>query len=247
MISREELAELKNIRKTGLFYEEKEYLQYIFLYEISSWAEHFTFKGGTCLRICYGSQRASEDLDFNTDFPPAKLREMISTSLQGFTLLNIPHTTSMKKEREGNLRFEIRFQGPLFQGHPESTNTLKIDFNKRKVYCPVAKVVSKLFSDVPPFTIMIMEKQEILAEKIRALFMRAESRDAYDVWWLLNQGVILNKKLLQLKLDEEKKQFRSLKLPSVEEYHRDLEPILKVIPPHEQVEKEVMKVVGALN
>jgi len=64
MISRQELAEIKERKKTNLYYEEKEYLQYIFLNAISKY-DNFVFKGGTCLRICYGLERASEDLDFH--------------------------------------------------------------------------------------------------------------------------------------------------------------------------------------
>ena len=38
---------------------------------------HLVFKGGTCLRLCYGSQRFSEDLDFSggTAFTPTVLRD----------------------------------------------------------------------------------------------------------------------------------------------------------------------------
>ena len=39
---------------------------------------HLVFKGGTCLRLCYGSQRFSEDLDFSggTAFTPNVLRDV---------------------------------------------------------------------------------------------------------------------------------------------------------------------------
>jgi hypothetical protein len=50
-----------------LYYLEKEYLQYIFLDAISKYEDSIIFKGGTCLRLCYGLERASEDLDFSRD------------------------------------------------------------------------------------------------------------------------------------------------------------------------------------
>lgn len=239
MISRQELNQIKEQRKTTLFYEEKEYLQYLFLHQISKEAEHFVFKGGTCLRICYGSERASEDLDFNTDLSPAELKKKIATSLKGFTLLNIPSQIYAEKELDGNIRLEVRFQGPLFQGNPESTNTLKIDFNKKKVKASAAKVIPKLFSDVPQFTILILAEPEILAEKIRALLMRMESRDAYDVWLLLNKGIKIDSALLRLKLREEKVLSPKLKFPSMEEYRRDLQYLLRIVPPYEQIKKEI--------
>lgn len=60
MISLEELNEIKEKRKRSLYYEEKEYVQYIFLNAISKYSDSFVFKGGTCLRICFGLERASE-------------------------------------------------------------------------------------------------------------------------------------------------------------------------------------------
>ena len=89
MITLEELNETKEKRKTNSYYEEKEYLQYIFLNAISRYPENFVFKGGTCLRICFGLERASEDLDFSTDLTVNKIKELVGKCLKSFELLNI--------------------------------------------------------------------------------------------------------------------------------------------------------------
>ena len=239
MISIEELNEIKEMRKTNLYYEEKEYLQYIFLNAISKYADDFVFKGGTCLRICFGFERASEDLDFSTSLKINELKKIVHKCLKDFELLSIGYEIYSEKEFEGNLRFEIRFKGPLFQGNNRSTNTLKIDFNKRKVKNKTVKVVQKLFSDAPLFSIIVLGEKEILAEKIRALINRAEPRDLYDVWMLLNQGIKIDKKILFVKLKEEKSRLSNLKFPSKEEYERDLKNLVSIIPPYEQLKKEV--------
>ena len=239
MISIEELSEIRERKKTNLYYEEKEYLQYIFLNAISRYQDSFVFKGGTCLRICFGFERASEDLDFSANLKVNKLKEMVYKCLKDFELLNLESKIYSEKEFQGNLRFEIRFKGPLFQSSARSTNTLKIDFNKRKVKNKTVKIVQKLFSDVPMFSIVVLDEREILAEKIRALINRAESRDLYDIWMLLNKGIKIGKKLLSIKLKEEKSKFSNLKLPSKEEYERDLRNLIKVVPSYEQVKKEV--------
>ena len=239
MISIEELSEIKESKKTNLYYEEKEYLQYIFLNAISRYSDSFVFKCGTCLRICFGFERASEDLDFSANLKVNKLKEMVYKCLKDFELLNLESKIYSEKEFQGNLRFEIRFKGPLFQSSARSTNTLKIDFNKRKVKNKTVKIVQKLFSDVPMFSIVVLDEREILAEKIRALINRAESRDLYDAWMLLNKGIKVDKKLLSIKLKEEKSKFSNLKLPSKEEYERDLRNLIKVVPSYEQVKKEV--------
>ena len=240
MISIEELNEVKNKKKTNLYYEEKEYLQYIFLNALSKFADKFVFKGGTCLRICYNLERASEDLDFSAKLRLEEVKDIVNKCLKDFGLLGIAHKIYSEKEFKGNLRIEARFEGPLFNGNPSSTNTLKIDFNKGKVKNAVAKVVSQIFSDVPVFTVVALDEKEILAEKIRTLINRSQPRDLYDIWVLLNKGTSLDKALLNVKLKEENSKFDSLKIPSKKRYERDLKELLSYLPPYEQVKDYVV-------
>ena len=98
MISLEELNEIKEKRKTSLYYEEKEYLQYIFLNSISKYTDNFVFKGGTCLRICFGHERASEDLDFSTNLNIEKVKEIVEKCLKDLGYLGIKYETYSLKE-----------------------------------------------------------------------------------------------------------------------------------------------------
>ncbi|MBS3155315.1 nucleotidyl transferase AbiEii/AbiGii toxin family protein [Candidatus Woesearchaeota archaeon] len=246
MISIEELNQIKEKRNTTLYYEEKEYLQYIFLNAISKYSEDFIFKGGTCLRIIFDLERASEDLDFSTSLGINEIRKIVNKCLRDFDLLNIKYKVYAEKEFKGNIRFEIRFEGPLFVGKNASTNALKIDFNHLKVKNKTARVVQKLFSDVPLFTTVAMEEKEILAEKIRALINRSESRDLYDIWMLLSKKVEVNKELIINKLKEENSSLDQLKIPSEKEYERDLKYLINNIPFYEQVKKEVLELINKL-
>jgi len=241
MISIDELNNVKNKRKTNLYYEEKEYLQYIFLNALSRFGDKFVFKGGTCLRICYGLERASEDLDFSTKLSLKEIKKVINQCLKDFDLLNISYETYAEKEYKGNLRVETRFKGPLFNGNPKSTNTLKLDFNSRKVKNKVAKVVQQIFSDVPAFTIVALDEKEILTEKIRTLINRGQPRDLYDVWVMFNKGVELDKSLLKAKLKEENSKLKNIKIPSKQAYNRDLQELLSYLPDYEQVKDYVIK------
>ena len=68
MISNEALAKLARQHQTGVFPNiVREYFQHVFLSELYKLpeAEKMLFKGGTALRIVYGSPRFSEDLDFS--------------------------------------------------------------------------------------------------------------------------------------------------------------------------------------
>ncbi len=240
MITKEELQKIKEQRRTNLYYAEKEYLQYVFLHALSKYGDAFVFKGGTCLRICYGLQRASEDLDFNTLLPISKVREIILKCLRDYDLLNIPHNLYVEKEYEGNKRFEVRFNGPLYNGNKESTNTLKIDINKHKVTNTVVKVIPQLFSDIPLFTLVSLAEHEILAEKIRALVNRSAPRDVYDVWILLQKNVKLDRKLILKKFKEEHITVTKIPFPEEKVYMRDLKQLLDIVPPYTQVKEEVL-------
>lgn len=246
MISVEELKEVKETRKTNLYYAEKEYFQYIFLNSISKYSDNFVFKGGTCLRIAFELERASEDLDFNTNLSIKDIKKIVRSCLKDFDLLNISSEIYAEKMFEGNYRVEIRFQGPLYTGDNRTKNTIKIDFNKRKSVYKETKLIKKLFSDVPPFTIIVMEKKEILAEKLRALFIRAEPRDLYDVWVLINLGESINRKLLYKKLEEDGIKHFKLNLPSKKRYETDLKLLLKNIPEYEKVVEYVKKSLKAI-
>jgi predicted nucleotidyltransferase component of viral defense system len=241
MISKEELVELKQKRKISLYYLEKEYLQYIFLKAISKYSDSIVFKGGTCLRLCYGLERASEDLDFSTSLSVSVLKDIINKSLKEFEYLGIEHFNLIEKEFEGNIRFEIKFKGPLYSGNLNSTNNLKIDFNKNKVFFKTAKVIPQVFSDVLTFTLVVLAEKEILAEKIRALVNRKQARDLYDLWILLGKKVEIDKELIKNKLKEEKVNLNNVKIISREEYDLDLRNLLDYIPDYEQVKKEVLE------
>ncbi len=141
------------------------------------------------------------------------------------------------------MRIEAGFEGPLFSGKSASTNTLKIDFNKQKARHKVAKVVAKLFSDVPLFTLVVLDEKEILAEKIRTLANRKQPRDMYDIWMLINKCVEIDKKLITEKLKEEKSNLAKLQFPSKEEYERDLKYLITILPPYEQVRKEIENII----
>ncbi len=246
MINLEELNQIKEQRKTNLYYEEKEYLQYIFLNAVSRYPE-IIFKGGTCLRICFGLERASEDLDFSANLPISKIKDIIKKCLKEFEFLNIECKISSEKEFKGNLRVEARFKGPLFTGNPNSTNTLKIDFNSQETINREAKVIQKLFSDVPLFILNVLPEKEILAEKIRTMANRTQARDFYDLWALLNKKVEIDKKLIIKKLRQEKAKLSAIKILPKKEYLQGLKNLVGVVPPYEQVAKEVSDFINSLD
>ena len=68
---------------------EKELIHYDIIRALdeSRWLDGLTFQGGTCLRLCYGAVRYSEDLDFTTaldleESDLAGFQELLSDSLR---------------------------------------------------------------------------------------------------------------------------------------------------------------------
>ena len=69
MISKEQFRKLTVKYQTTEWNTAREYLQHIFLsyfYELSQ-SGGIYFKGGTALKLIYGSPRFSEDLDFSSN------------------------------------------------------------------------------------------------------------------------------------------------------------------------------------
>lgn len=245
MISREELERMKDKRGTNLYYAEKEYLQYVFLHALSR-QEGFIFKGGTCLRICYGMERASEDLDFSTQLDTSGMRAAFAECVKDFDRLNIIHEKPVEKEFKGNVRFEVRFRGPLYDGDRKSTNTLKIDFSRSAAKRVVPKVAPRVFSDIPVFTLNALDEAEILAEKVRALAARGQPRDLYDVWMLLQAGVKTDKALLKEKLAEGHNSLQGVRFPDKGEYESDLKDLVPLLPNYGHVKKYVEEELGRI-
>ncbi len=66
MLTRKQIEKLALKNRVPLFTQEKDYIQAAILSLLYSKTMGFIFKGGTCLRMAYGSPRYSEDLDFNS-------------------------------------------------------------------------------------------------------------------------------------------------------------------------------------
>jgi predicted nucleotidyltransferase component of viral defense system len=62
------------------------------------------------------------------------------------------------------------------------------------------ELVTSEYDDIRPFVTTAISLEHLLAEKVRALFMRSKARDVYDIWLLTHQGVRMNQALVRKKL-----------------------------------------------
>ena len=192
MLSKEELKEISRITRLKLYQQEKHYIQTTILNSLYSLiTNELIFKGGTALFLCYGLNRFSEDLDF-TMIKEIDLKKTIDKISNDLEILGIRNKIGKIKESQISISFKIGVEGPLYNKEIERCY-VSIDISKRELIEEYdIKEVKTLYNGILPFTLCIMKKEEILAEKIRALMSRNYARDLYDIYFLLKQGVKFN-------------------------------------------------------
>ena len=94
MIDISMIEDYSNKYKIDKFTILREYLQIVFMNEVYRFTQRgdLIFKGGTAIRLMYGSLRFSEDLDFNSSLEKEKVRLLIADSIEsakknGFRLI----------------------------------------------------------------------------------------------------------------------------------------------------------------
>jgi predicted nucleotidyltransferase component of viral defense system len=159
-------------------------------------AERIYFKGGTCLHLFYNSPRFSEDLDFSTTLFQKKIKELLKKTIKILNI-EIPELSlNFVHQGKNSLRFKIKYQGKLFK-YPL---TIRLDFSFEKIFLEPNILSLKTKFPIIPFSLISCEKEEeILTEKIRAFLWRKKGRDIFDLWHLLDKGVLINKELFEKK------------------------------------------------
>ncbi|MBI4163066.1 MAG: nucleotidyl transferase AbiEii/AbiGii toxin family protein [Candidatus Aenigmarchaeota archaeon] len=212
MINENELREKAKIKGISLGNAEKEYLIDLMLLAISrNIKDELVFKGGTCLYKFYKLDRFSEDIDF-TAIKPIDIEQLIASIKSDLAIFGINSTVSSKKMYNAML-IKFKCQGPLFRGKYPCSVRFDVNFKSIIEIEPVVKNYSSLYSDIPAFSLLIMDEKEILAEKVRAIMSRDKARDVYDLWFLLDKGVNFDMKLVAKKLEYYNKKFDKILRP----------------------------------
>jgi hypothetical protein len=247
VIRKEELLQIAKLKGLAPRLAELDYLQDIVLLNIyREFGNKLIFKGGTCLYKLYQLNRFSEDIDFTAkrDFRP---KEFFDRLPYFFGLLDI--NAKVKVEQfEKIINVYLKIFGPLYDGRKERVATLILNISLReRILLPIhLHSYIPVYKDIRPFDLFAMDEQEILAEKVRAIYERAKARDVYDVWYLLIRKNIpfdiklVNKKLSHVKVKFDKSKF----LTKIEEKHSSWERDLAFLvagqlSPFEQVKREI--------
>ena len=243
MISRAGLAYIAKRTGLTLYQQEKDYLIKLFLYNYFKRYDSAVFKGGTCLRYLYGTERFSEDIDFNITIKPEEFEEQVAKTLNEVKLVGIKSGFIKKEQFKDAYTAEIWFYGPLYKGTNQTQNKFRIDAGKRGgiINEPRWELISSEYPETREhFLIQTMDEQELLAEKLKTLFERGKGRDLYDVWYLTKKGVKIDLDLFKKKGG--KKPDLS-KVPSKKEYERDMEKLSSRMIPYTQIKSDLRRVI----
>jgi len=241
MITRRQLREIHRI-DLPLHILEQDYVQSLFLRELYRQADRLVSKGGTFLRHAYGLDRFSQDLDFSlhgeTGFEDELARS--ASELQSY---GIEAAIQTRHDTDLSFAARLRYKGPLYDGSERSVGKIDIEVSKRDDVF-LEPVWVRLFFEYPEarvVNVLGLRKEEMLAEKLRALSTRGKGRDLYDVWFLLRQGVKLDARLFERKMEVVGRAAEISVSVTESEWARDLRVLLPRPPRYSEVVEEVLR------
>ena len=244
MLTRRQIMKIARKNKIPGYTQERDYIQTLFLYCLYP-EKDIVFKGGTALRLVHKSNRYSEDLDFNsyTD----QTEDILKDAVKRLEDFGIEGEINDEYTQEQSYSFRLVYKGPLYVSGEKGKGGIDIEVSLREeTVDKETKFISSQYDDINDFLITVLSLEHITAEKFRALMIRKKPRDLYDVWFLINKGVTIEKKLLDKKLRLYDREFETRELKEaineVEKgWERDLETLLPSIPDFERVSEEVLE------
>lgn len=176
-----------------------------------SFFEHAAFYGGTALRILYGLDRFSEDLDFTLhtpvkDFKWDKYKQALITELNGYGFeadfdgkQKSVETSVQSAFLKTNTNLSLLTIGikkeDLKGSHPETIIKIKVEIDTMPFTGYRTQQV--FLRDPIPIPVTAIVPSDLFACKLNAALFRAwknrvKGRDWYDVVWFIRRGIPLN-------------------------------------------------------
>jgi len=196
LLTKEELAKLAKARGVRLWQEEKRYVQALVMYALRNWP--IVMKGGTYLWFFHGLNRFSDDLDFTQ---LGQIKESIEELSLVLELFGAKNSVKVIKDDDYVLMFRISIRGPLYTSEKDLCH-VRVEISRRESVAldPLSVRLDEPYYGIPIAFLRGMDLREVLAEKIRAAFVRGSARDLYDAWFLVRKGISIDSNLLARKL-----------------------------------------------
>ena len=153
--------------------------------------QRLCFKGGTCLKKLFfgNSGRFSMDLDFTSvGINVDELKKEVTGVLQGSEFHGLKFKITEEHIKEGVGKENESYLANVSYSHDWNSSEflLEVSYREspilRQIELPFAKEMYFKYLEFEPSPVMCLQKEELLAEKIRASFQRIRSRDLYDLY-----------------------------------------------------------------
>ena len=198
---------------------EKELIRYDIFYVLQRKAlmsAGMAFVGGACLRLCYGSDRYSEDIDFHAwaDFRPEDF-DRIRSELERYIYDRYGFETEARSPKE--LKKDSDFANSRVSTWKVIIKTgggrkdlpqqrINIDIACLPAYEASPRIIRTNYQDFPDsydtMFVRCSSLSEILADKLVAVPARSGIK-AWDLWdtiWLQHRGAVVKPDLIRLKI-----------------------------------------------
>jgi hypothetical protein len=116
MLTKAQIQRIAQRNGIGMQVQERDYMQHLLLWLLYSRGQDLIYKGGTALRMVYGGNRYSEDLDFNGQDDVAVLQSSWKELVARLRDFGVQAEMRREWESEVGYSFDISFQGPLYDG-----------------------------------------------------------------------------------------------------------------------------------
>lgn len=185
----------------------------------SKFFEHAAFYGGTALRILYGLDRFSEDLDFsllapNAQFSWAPYLSALETELRSFgfsvlieekkkTQISPIQSAFLKANTLENMVLIDVPQSTYQRVHFKERISIKIEIDTEPP--PLFSTTVKYLLQPIPFPIRVYSEPDLFAGKLHAVLCRSwktrvKGRDWYDLVWYVTRGTKINLQHLEARM-----------------------------------------------
>lgn len=166
------------------------------------------FKGGTALqKIFLNYSRLSEDADFTLTKDIGEIKRKIVNILDKSGLFE---KITKDKDVEGFTRLVVHYKG-----FSNEEGVVFIDINQRaKLLMKPEKHQIKHFyqGSIPEFSLNILAKEELVAEKIASAIGRNQPRDHYDIYRIIKEKLPIDMEMVKKKCRQSNIEFDVIKI-----------------------------------
>ena len=182
MLSRAKLIEMAKDMGINPYHLEKDYVLTLIYQQISSDPELYNnliLKGGLALHHIYGNTRLSIDLDFTA-------RKRIEVDLILDTIEAVAGLRIRTPQDIPATKFSLRIRPISYLGPLGVRSNVEIEVSYREEVVLEPDVVPLVNRFCDSFPVQVMKLEEMMAEKIRALYQRPKASDLYDLHFILS-------------------------------------------------------------